>query len=283
MRAHSSNAILITGCSSGIGRATAELLGDRGELVFATARRPETIEELEERGCRVLTLDVTDEASMTEAVRTIESEHGAVGALINNAGFGLHGAAEETPIDDVRRQFETNFFGLARLTQMVLPKMRERRRGRIVNVSSMGGKLTFPGGAYYHASKHALEAYSDALRFELKPFGVKVVVVEPGLIKTRFGETAVDTVTEPGSGPYVEFNRSLEKTITGAYEGAMGRFSVGPEVVASTLAKAATSRRPRSRYLVPASIAALLLARRLMPDRAFDAFLRTVYRPPRPH
>jgi NAD(P)-dependent dehydrogenase (short-subunit alcohol dehydrogenase family) len=273
---------LITGCSSGIGRATAELLAAQGELVYATARRLESISELETRGCKLLQLDVTDETTMKEAVAEIESEHGSVGILVNNAGFGLHGAAEETPLEDVRSQFETNFFGLVRLTQLVLPAMRRQRWGRIVNVSSMGGKITFPGGAYYHSTKHALEAFSDALRFELRPFGVDVIVVEPGLIKTRFGEVSVQTVNDTETGPYASFNRALQSRISDAYDGVIGRFAVGPEVVAKTIAKAAKSRSPRARYLVPSKIAALLIMKRLLPDRAFDALLRTAYRPPEP-
>src|SRR5687768_15581696 len=153
--------VLITGCSTGIGRATAERLAARGWTVYASARRPETIADL--TGCRQLQLDVTDETSMKAAVKAILDEHPAIGALVNNAGYGIHGAFETIEVEEARRQFETNFFGLARLSQLVLPSMREAGAGRIVNVSSMGGKITFPGGGYYHASKHAVEALSDAL------------------------------------------------------------------------------------------------------------------------
>jgi NADP-dependent 3-hydroxy acid dehydrogenase YdfG len=166
-----SDAVLITGCSSGIGRATAERLAGRGFTVYATARRVEAIADLEARGCRVMALDVTDEGSMQAAVDAVTTEHGAVGALVNNAGYSQSGPVEEVPIEDVRRQFETNVFGLVRMCQLVLPGMRAQRSGRIVNVSSMGANFTFPGGGFYHATKYAVEAISDALRFEVAGFG----------------------------------------------------------------------------------------------------------------
>ena len=177
--------VLITGCSSGIGRATAERLAAEGWTVYATARKPETLAELEGRGCRTLALDVTDEASMQAAVSAIEGEHGTIGALVNNAGYSQSGAIETVPMEKVRTQFETNVFGLMRLCQLVLPGMRRARAGRIVNLSSMGGRLVFPGGGVYHATKYAVEALSDALRFEVKGFGIEVILVEPGLIRTE--------------------------------------------------------------------------------------------------
>ena len=162
------SAVLITGCSSGIGRATAERLARGGRKVYATARRLESIADLAATGCETLALDVTDEASMQAAVAEVERREGAVGALVNNAGYSESGAIEETPIERVRAQFETNVFGLSRMCQLVLPGMRRAGAGRIVNIGSMGGRLTFPGGGYYHATKHALEALSDALRFEVE-------------------------------------------------------------------------------------------------------------------
>src|ERR687886_1914557 len=180
-----SKAVLITGCSTGIGRATAERLAKNGHTVYATARRPDSIKDLEEAGCKTLALDVTDEESMAAAVAAVEQAEGAVGALVNNAGYSQSGAIEDVSMDSVRRQFETNVFGLMRMCQLVLPGMRRQGSGRIVNVSSMGGKLTFPGGGFYHATKHAVEAISDALRFEVRNFGIKVSVIEPGLIKTE--------------------------------------------------------------------------------------------------
>src|SRR6188474_3504267 len=186
----SSRAVLITGCSTGIGRKTAEHLAQKGWTVYATARRPESISDLEQKGCRTLALDVTDEESMRAAVSAVEQAEGAVGVLVNNAGYSQSGAVEEVAMDQVRRQFETNVFGLLRMCQLVLPGMRRQGWGKIVNISSMGGRVVFPGGGFYHGTKDAVEALSDALRFEVAGFGVKVAIIEPGLIKTEFGNTA---------------------------------------------------------------------------------------------
>lgn len=267
--------VLITGCSTGIGRATAERLARSGKwTVYATARRPDSIADLS--GCRTLALDVTDETSMRAAVDAVD---GGVDALVNNAGYGLEGAVEDIPMDEIRRQFETNFFGLVRMCQLVLPGMRAKTWGRIVNVSSVGGKLTFPGGGYYHATKHAVEAFSDALRFEVRGFGIGVSIVEPGLIKTSFGETA--GAVGSGDGTYTEFNAAVAETVRGAYEGLMGSFAAGPGVVARAIDRAISSRNPRSRYRVTAGARATLMMRKMMPDRAFDAFLRTQFPTPR--
>ncbi len=231
-----SKAVLITGCSTGIGRATAERLAARGWNVYATARNAESIADLASRGCKTLALDVCDEASMRAAVLAVQLAEGAVGVLINNAGYGLEGAFEEVPMTDIRRQFETNVFGLIAMTKLVLPAMRRQRWGRIVNLSSMGGKLTFPGGSYYHATKHAVEALSDALRFEVKGFGIDVIVIEPGPIKTRFGDTAVGSIAAPKDSPYAAFNAVLEKQIREAYEGGpMARFAAPPAAVAEVI------------------------------------------------
>src|SRR5919199_2834058 len=201
-------AVPITGCSSGIGRATAERLAARGYTVYASARRIDAIADLEARGCRVLALDVTDEDSMQAAVRTVCDEQGAVGALVNNAGYSQSGAIEEVPIAEVRRQFETNVFGLVRMCQLVLPGMRAQGYGRIVNVSSMGANFTFPGGGFYHATKYAVEAISDALRFEVKSFGIDVVIVQPGIIRSGFADAATHAMdaSVPSAGPYAAFN-----------------------------------------------------------------------------
>src|SRR2546426_10733303 len=197
--AERSEAVLITGCSSGIGRATALRLARSGWTVYASARRPETLTPLADAGCRTLALDVTDEQSMGAAVASVEQAEGAVGVLINNAGYSQSGAIETVPLDAARRQFETNVFGPVRLAQLVLPKMRAQRWGKIVNVGSMGGRLTFPGGGYYHATKHALEAISDALRFEVAGFGIDVILLEPGLITTEFGEAAAASMAHHSS------------------------------------------------------------------------------------
>jgi NADP-dependent 3-hydroxy acid dehydrogenase YdfG len=200
-----SKAVLVTGCSTGIGRATAEHLASKGWKVYATARKPESITDLEAKGCKLLALDVCDESSMQAAVSAVEQAEGAVGVLVNNAGYSQSGAVESVPLDQVRRQFETNVFGLVRMVQLVLPGMRRQGWGKIVNISSMGGKLTFPGGGFYHGTKHAVEAISDALRWEVRGFGIDVVVIEPGLIKTQFGETAVGSIDGAAQdGPYAK-------------------------------------------------------------------------------
>jgi NAD(P)-dependent dehydrogenase (short-subunit alcohol dehydrogenase family) len=278
-----SKAVLITGCSSGIGRATAEHLAGRGWTVYATARRPDSISDLEAKGCKTLRLDVTDEASMREAVRAVEDAEGAVGVLVNNAGYSQSGAVEDVAMDEVRRQFETNFFGLVRMCQLVLPGMRRQGWGRIVNVSSMGGKLVLPGGGFYHATKHAVEAFSDALRWEVAGFGVDVAVIEPGLIRTSFGDAAAHAV-ESGTrsdGVYAEFNAAVAKATQETYEqGPLARLGGGPETVARAIEKAISSRRPRTRYKVTPSARLALMARRLLPDRAWDAVMRSQIKGP---
>ncbi|HEX5821971.1 MAG TPA: oxidoreductase [Solirubrobacterales bacterium] len=277
-----SRPVLITGCSTGIGRATAERLADDGWNVHATARRLDAIEDLSKRGCKTGELDVTNEQSMEKAVREVEKD-GPIGALINNAGYSQSGAIETIPMDSVRRQFETNVFGLMRMCQLVLPAMRGAGSGRIVNLSSMGGKLTFPGGGVYHATKHAVEAISDALRFEVKEFGVDVVVIEPGLITTEFGETAsssIDAVED--HGPYAKFNADVGKVTAEAYTGPMARFGAGPEAVAGKIAKALTARRPATRYKVTPSARVMMGTRRLVTDRMWDRFVRSQYPPPKP-
>jgi len=276
-----SKAVLITGCSSGIGHATAELLAEKGWKVYATARRKESIADLAERGCKTLDLDVTDEASMQAAVDAVEQAEGAIGVLINNAGYSQSGAVEDVPLDQLRRQFETNVFGLVGMCQLVLPGMRRQDWGKIVNLSSMGGRLTFPGGGVYHASKHAVEAISDALRFEVRGFGVDVVTIEPGLIKTQFGATAAATIGESTTdGPYGGFNAAVAKATTETYEGPLGRLGGGPETVARKIEKAISRRRPRARYPVTPSARLFLVQRRLLPDRTWDAFLRTQFPTP---
>lgn len=279
-----SRAVLVTGCSSGIGAATAEHLARRGWTVYATARRPETLDTLRSAGCRTLQLDVTDEASMAAAVAQVESDCGAVGVLVNNAGYGQDGAIEEVPLAQVRRQFETNVFGLMRMCQLVLPGMRRQRWGRIVNVGSMGGRLTFPGGGAYHATKHAVEAISDALRFEVRGFGVRVSLIEPGLILTRFGDAAVGSMEGQAGdgGPYAAFHDAVARRTQHAYSGPMARLAgAPPQAVARVIEKAITSRAPRSRYPVTAGARVMLGMRKVLPDRAFDAVLSTQFPHPR--
>jgi NAD(P)-dependent dehydrogenase (short-subunit alcohol dehydrogenase family) len=278
-----SKAVLITGCSTGIGRATALRLANSGWPVYATARRPESIADLERAGAKTLALDVTDEASMVAAVEAVEQAEGAIGVLINNAGYSQSGAIETVPMDAVRRQFETNVFGVVRLTQLVLPKMRAQGWGKIVNVGSMGGRLTFPGGGHYHATKYALEALSDALRFELKGFGIDVILLEPGLIVTEFGNAAQANLTgAPASpeDPYAEFNAAVGSITAGAYRGGMSRLGGGPDRVARVIERSLSRRRAPSRVRITASAKLMIATRRLLSDRAWDSSMRRQFPEP---
>lgn len=286
-----SRAVLITGCSSGIGRATARRLAAGGWTVYATARRPESIADLEAAGCRTLALDVTDEDSMVAAVRAIEETHGAVGVLVNNAGYSQSGAIETVPLEAARRQFETNVFGLARLTQLVLPGMRDQRWGKIVMLGSMGGRLVFPGGGWYHATKHALEAISDALRFEVRGFGVDVILLEPGLITTEFGHAAVASMRDvegapaaaagaAATDPYASFNATVGSATQGAYEGPLRLLGAGPERVAKVIERSIAKRRAPTRVTITPSAKLSIPSRRLMPDRAWDALMRAQFPTP---
>jgi NAD(P)-dependent dehydrogenase (short-subunit alcohol dehydrogenase family) len=278
---HVSKAVLITGCSSGIGWATAERLVDVGWKVYATARNVESIAPLQARGCTLLPLDVTDETSMRQAVKEIEQDEGAVGVLVNNAGYSQSGAVEAVPMDKVRSQFETNVFGLVRMCQLVLPGMRRQGYGRIVNVSSMGGKLTLPGAGHYHATKHAVEALSDALRFEVEGFGIKVSVIEPGLIKTGFADAAVGSMDGPEDGPYTGFDEAVARATTENYErGPISRLAGQPETVAEAIERAISVRSPRSRYVVTPSAHLFMWLRSLLPDSVWDAVLKTSYPQP---
>jgi NAD(P)-dependent dehydrogenase (short-subunit alcohol dehydrogenase family) len=276
-----SKTVLITGCSTGIGRATAERLARRGWTVYATARRTESIADLEGKGCRTLALDVCDEESMQAAVKVVEDEQGAVGALVNNAGYSQSGAVETIAPAELRRQFETNVFGLVRMCQLVLPGMRRQGAGRIVNLSSMGGRLVFPGGGAYHGTKYAVEAMSDALRFEVAGFGIQVVLIEPGLIRTDFGQTAAGSVVDTDlDGPYGGFNAAVAATTASAYEGPMSKLGAGPGAVARVVEKAISRRRPRTRYAVTGSARLLLGLHGVLPDRAWDRVVGSSF--PRP-
>jgi NADP-dependent 3-hydroxy acid dehydrogenase YdfG len=284
--------VLVTGCSSGIGRATAAHLASLGHTVVATARRVETLADLAAGGCHTLALDVTDEASMRVAVEATLAAHSRIDVLVNNAGYSQSGAIESVPIARVRAQFETNVFGLLRLTQLVLPAMRARRAGRIVNVSSMGGRLVFPGGGVYHASKYAIEALSDGLRYELRPFGIAVVLIEPGLVRTQFAETvgahlasmpAPDAAGDDTSRVYAAFNDVIARGTKAAYEsGPMAKLAGEPIDVARAIAAAIAVRRPRARYTVTPSATLFLTLRRWLGDAGWDWFLRANFTQPKP-
>ncbi len=275
--------VIITGCSSGIGQATAARLAKSGDwTVYATARKTGTLAELESAGCRPLALDVTDEDSMVAAVDIVKNESGTIDALVNNAGYSQSGASETLDVDDVRRQFETNVFGLLRLSQLVLPSMRAKGDGRIVNISSMGGKLVFPGGGAYHATKYAVEAFSDAMRFEVAGFGVKVIIVEPGLITTNFDQTALATMDlDSDEGPYAAFNRKVASQTSDVYRGPMKRLGGPPDAVAKVVEKALKARNPRTRYTVTPSAKMALATRGIMTDRMWDRAMRSQFPQPR--
>src|SRR5689334_13294753 len=290
--------VLITGCSSGIGQAAALALHEAGRTVVATARNPATLSGLADRGLRTLALDVTDEASMQAAVDAA----GPIGVLVNNAGYGLYGTVEQLPMTEIRRQFETNFFGLVRLTQLVLPGMRAAGGGRILNVSSMGGRATLPGGAFYHASKYAVEALSDALRMEVARFGIDVVLIEPGPVRTPWNDVAAGSVAvsaAPGGAangsaangsaangngnsadPYAGFKDAVTAAFSTATDGPLARFSSSADDIAKVITRAVTARRPRTRYLINPVARTTVTLRRWLPDRAYDAVLRRQYHLP---
>jgi NAD(P)-dependent dehydrogenase (short-subunit alcohol dehydrogenase family) len=278
-----SRAVLVTGCSSGIGAATCARLAGAGWTVYATARRPETLGELEAKGCKPLALDVIDEDSRRAAVEAVVEAEGAVGVLINNAGFSQSGAVESVPDERVRAQFDTNVFGLLAMCRLVLPGMREQGWGKIVNISSMGGKFTFPGGGLYHATKYAIEALSDALRYEVKGFGIDVITMQPGIIKTDYSTRTVAEIgaIAPDAGPYGEFNQAVADASTSAYErGLMSRHGGPPEDVAETIEKALNASRPKARYPVTASARVLMGLHAVLPDSAWDRVLQGSF--PRP-
>jgi len=275
-----SKAILITGCSTGIGHATALRLARAGHTVYATARRVDSIADLRAAGARTLALDVTDEESMAAAVQHVVDEQGAVGVLINNAGYSQSGAMESLSMDDLRRQFETNVFGLVRMCQLVLPAMRQQHWGRIVNISSMGANFTFPGGGAYHASKYAVEAISDAMRFEVKGFGVDVVVIQPGLIRTEFAATA-QTGLGKDDGPYADFNAAVGAATEDAYaKGPLAKLGGDADSVAKAVEKAITAKHPPIRVRVTPSAHLLIGVNGVMTDGMWDRFLSAQF--PRP-
>ncbi len=266
---------LVTGGSSGIGESTARALLAKGFTVYAVARRVDRMAALAEAGVHTFAMDVTDDASMVAGIDRIVAEQGRIDVLVNNAGYGSYGAVEDVPIDEARRQFEVNVFGLARLVQLVTPHMRSRKSGRIINISSIGGKFYEPFGAWYHATKFAVEGFSDSLRMELRPFGIKVVLIEPGPILTEWNEIARDSLLEhSGSGAYATWARRSH--------GVMERFdqpsrASTPEEVADKIVKAALAKRPAARYPVGKGARMITTSRDLLPDRVFDEVVSRTY------
>jgi NAD(P)-dependent dehydrogenase (short-subunit alcohol dehydrogenase family) len=275
-------ATLITGCSSGIGRAIAIRLAKAGWPVFASARRRESIEDLAELGCELITLDVTDASERRAAIERIESEYGALGALVNNAGFGQQGPLEETPLDAIRAQFETNVFGAIALCQLALPGMRRAGKGRIVNLSSMGGRLTFPGGAAYHGSKYALEAMSDVLRFEVEGFGIDVVLIEPGPTTSAFGEASLhslDALETAGDGAYDAFRVGIRSALEGTFSSPPAGATTS-EAVAEAVWNALTDARPEARVVVGEMARQLIELERSGSARDWDRVVARMYPQP---
>lgn len=259
---------LVTGASSGIGEETARTLHRLGYTVYAAARRTDRLQKLANGGIHALAMDVTDDKSMTSGIDSIIAETGRIDVLVNNAGYGSYGAIEDVPLDETRRQFEVNLFGLGRLTQLVLPHMRAQKFGTIINISSMGGRLTTPLGGWYHATKYAVEALSDAPRMETAPFGINVVVIEPGGIRTEWSGIAADHLEETAEGSaYASQIKAVANSMRS--ESTNNRQSP-PSVIADTVEKIVTARKPRTRYVVGFAAKPLVTLRRILPDRAFD-------------
>jgi NAD(P)-dependent dehydrogenase (short-subunit alcohol dehydrogenase family) len=276
MTDNSGKTALVTGASSGIGEATALELAEHGYTVYAAARRVDRMSDLLARGIRTKSVDVTEDGSMVALVDTIIGDTGRIDALINNAGYGMYGALEDVPIEEARRQFEVNVFGLARLTQLVLPQMRAQRDGYIVNISSMGGKIWEPLGSWYHASKFAVEGLSDSLRVEVAEFGIKVVIIEPGTIRSEWAGIAADQLEATSANtPYARHAKLVAAGLRGAERLPI---AAGPEVVAEVIAKAVQDPKPRTRYTAGGGARAILLAERILPDRGFDRFIQLGYR-----
>jgi NAD(P)-dependent dehydrogenase (short-subunit alcohol dehydrogenase family) len=266
-----SKVALVTGASSGIGAATVAALAQDGWTTYATARRVESLHAFAAQGVPTLSLDVTDEGSMQAAVTQIEARHGVVDLLVNNAGYGLNGPVEELTLADVRRQFETNVFGLIRMCQLVLPGMRRTGAGRIINVGSIGGTFTAPGAGAYHASKWAVESFTDALRFEVAPFGVAVVLIQPTGVYTQFDKKLAQTLPDTGpDSPYAAFKANHRQVTEQMFSGRNLAGIVRPEDVARVIAHAASVERPRTRYKVGLSAHIYSGLRRMVSDRTWD-------------
>lgn len=268
----SNKVILLTGASSGIGYDTAVALAQQGHKVYAAARRVERMEPLRQYGIVPLKMDVTDEASMQEGVKTLLDAEGRIDVLINNAGYGYFGAVENVPMDDARNQLEVNVFGLARLCLLVLPTMRAQHSGRIINTASVAGRSVFYYGGWYHVSKYAVESLSDAMRMELKPFGIDVVIIEPGAIKTNWGIIAADHLIESSKGTaYEQTGTMMANNLRNMY---LSNTISDPAVVRKAIDRAVNARRPCTRYRIGRMANAIVFFHWLLPTRWWDAFLR---------
>ena len=260
---------LVTGASSGMGKETAKRLLQEGLVVYVAARRVDQMEDLRRLGAIPLKMDITVEDDVVAAVQQIQKGHGGIDVLVNNAGFGMYGAMEESTIDDARYQFEVNLFGMARITQLALPGMRAKGAGTIINISSMGGKIYTPLGSWYHATKHAVEGWSDCLRIELAPFGIHVVIMEPGAIATEWGDVMLGPMLKrSGHGPYQALAQAMATAMRTSY-GKEGSASP-PSVVADAILQAVRARRPKTRYVMGKLAKPLMFIRKYFGDRVFD-------------
>jgi short-subunit dehydrogenase len=260
--------VLVTGASSGIGEETVKMLLKKGYKVYAAARRVERMKNLEQEGAQLLELDVTSEDSMVQAISLIQKNSGGVDVLVNNAGYGSYGAIEDVTIDEAKRQFEVNVFGLARLTQLVLPSMREKGSGRIINISSVAGKIYEPLGGWYHSTKHAVEGLSDCMRLELKPFGIHVVLIQPAAIRTEWSGIAADSLLKTsGESVYKEQAILLSNLFRNMFT---ERTASGPDAIALKILKAIETKKPKTRYPAGKGAKLILTARKLLSDKLFD-------------
>lgn len=264
--------ILLTGASSGIGYETAEFLAKQGHIVYGAARRVDQMESLKQFGVKPIHLDVTSQESIDEAVAFIVKAEGRIDVLVNNAGYGSYGAIEDVSIEEARKQFDVNIFGVAMLTKKVLPHMREQHSGTIINVASIGGRLTTYFGAWYHATKYALEAFSDALRMETKDFGIQVSIIEPGGIKTPWGFIAADHLIESAKGGAYE--KQATKTALSMRKQYEGNMMTKPIVIAKAISRAVNSRRPKTRYTVGFMAKPLVWLHTWLPTRWFDMIMK---------
>lgn len=266
--------VLITGASSGMGKAFTRALLKQGAIVYSVARRVEAMHDLAELGARILKMDITNQQQVDEVIQHIEKETGGIDILINCAGFGLYGAMEDTSIEDARYQFEVNIFGLAYLTQKVIPSMRQKRSGRIINISSMGGKIYTPMGSWYHASKHALEGWSDCLRLELKPFNIDVVLIEPGAIATEFADVMVKPlIKRSGFGAYSKMANAVANA---THESVQKGNLSDVQVVVDMLMKAVQADHPKTRYVGGKYAKLMIFVRKWFGDRIFDKMVMSV-------
>lgn len=260
--------ILFTGASSGMGKAGAQKLLEEGHIVYGAARRVEKMQFLKEAGGFPIKMDITVEKDVQNAVNTVIEAEGKIDVLINNAGYAVYGSVEDTSIEDAKRQFDVNLFGMGRITKLVLPHMRKQGSGRIINMSSMGGKMYTPLGAWYHASKHAVEGWSDCLRLELKPHNIDVVIIEPGIISTEFGEVMMDPLLKRSEGgAYEELAQAVANSTRESYQEGGGS---SPEVIAKRFSRAVNSDNPRTRYSGGKYAKPLMWARKYLGDRIFD-------------